>query len=1212
MKTKIYLLLAVIILAVTLIACGSNEQVEIGFDPAPTVVAGETPGSLVLNAQRKNNTGTIYWVIASNSTTNMTAEAVIAANGAIQDGSADELVDHTVTGLQNNTEFAVFFVVNDQDRNSNVIRVTQRTAGVPGPTPTTPNFALVSIVPATGVDGGLLFNVTTNGVGVIHYIITARGVTTPTAAQVIAGVDYGDVAVVRAGNAAAFVNVEVTGLTPGGEYTVFLVVTDGTNNTPVRSSNVVAYQEIELVDKGEGTAENPFRIATAQDLEAIGQGFNPTDGREWTMNCYYELVANIDLRPYFGPNLRNWPVLGDDSISFHGNFEGNGYSIIGLFIGSDSTAGLNRGLFSNLGPYAVVQNVTFISASIHGNPGGSGNRSTGIVTGRLRGTVNNVSIVTSEVVSLQERVGGIAGWMGDTGSITNVYVNARLRGTDRVGGIVGNVDSSATTTEAMLIENVIFEGTVFATNRGGGIVGWARTVDINNAIVLGYIQGVVVGGIAGFYQRRTDGIVREVTQTISNSVVYANVVGLSGGLQGQIVGDARLASSDLEIPAFENNFFVDGGSVVLGQSNPNASVMNADGTLTLTEFADEEWFRSNIVTMNFDNVFTILADAQRPSLVGTPDLGLLPDIDPLQVIADVTAGSVEGSLDINITANKEGTIYYVIVAAESNLTVNEIQNPAEVTGVLFFGSGAYIDVTHMMPAFATTYFVYWVFEGSDGSIETGVEVGTSAAMELLIISGGLRPGANAGEIILNLSTNLVANIHWVLVDQEGNWDQDTLLNPNLANVVDSGSATVVENLVIGGLRPGENYWVYAIAIASDRESVVFINTSHALDAGEINLGEGTEANPFIINSVNSFMAIGRGVTNVNGVEQNFTLNAHYLLTANIDLTATLTGGTTFEPIENFGGVIDGGNFTVTGLYINSSDSANHAIGFVRQLTGNGIIRNITFENAVVTVTGLNGNVAWTNNNNAVGIVAGRSEGTIENVNIINGTVDSERERTGALIGVSATNGTLTNIFVTANVSAPGRVGGIAGLFGADSGNFVATNLVFIGTVTATNTVPNGSNGNRAGGLFGIIRGATITNAIFDGCVYGNSNQNQPTGAVIGQVEGVVGLENHITNVIANAVVTVNAGAYGLIGAVTEVARPLITVNGLFRTIGTTGASASNFPEWRLGELLPATLTQEWVIENLPGLLESEFWTFDGTTDRPRLVGTPDTGLFNVI
>jgi hypothetical protein len=138
---------------------------------------------------------------------------------------------------------------------------------------------------------------------------------------------------------------------------------------------------------GTGTTENPYRIATAEDIDTLG--LCPC---HW--DKHFMLTADIDL------SGRTW--TGSVVRSLSGVFDGDGHILSGLTIaGGDSL-----GLFGQLASGAYVKNLGVVDVNI---------------------TASGVG------------VGGLAG-RNDGGTVTHCFSTGRVSGNGRVGGLIGSND----------------------------------------------------------------------------------------------------------------------------------------------------------------------------------------------------------------------------------------------------------------------------------------------------------------------------------------------------------------------------------------------------------------------------------------------------------------------------------------------------------------------------------------------------------------------------------------------------------------------------------------------------------------------------------------------------------------------------------------------------------------------------------------------------
>jgi hypothetical protein len=255
---------------------------------------------------------------------------------------------------------------------------------------------------------------------------------------------------------------------------------------------------------GSGTAEDPYHIATADDLMVLGESPEVYDK-------HFILTADIDL----GPNLPGRHVFAQALIpTFTGVFDGNGHRIWHLTI---TGAGGRLGLFGCLGYETEVKNLGVVDVNITGSGdcvGGLAGWNNGDVTG----------CYSTGEVSGKGSVGGLVGY-NDYGRVSDCYRTVAVSGTEMVGGLVGS--NSGDVTECYSTGAVSGELVV------GGLVGnnWgAVTHCYSTGAVTG---GEYVGGLAGGNWNGT------VTQCYSTGAVSGNtcVGGLVGSNQdGTVTG----------------------------------------------------------------------------------------------------------------------------------------------------------------------------------------------------------------------------------------------------------------------------------------------------------------------------------------------------------------------------------------------------------------------------------------------------------------------------------------------------------------------------------------------------------------------------------------------------------------------------------------------------------------------------------------------------
>jgi hypothetical protein len=213
---------------------------------------------------------------------------------------------------------------------------------------------------------------------------------------------------------------------------------------------------------GSGTADDPYQIATAEDLMLLGE--TPEDyDKHFIMTDDIDLDPNLPGRKVFykavvGPARPFYPSI----TPFTGVFDGGGHTILHLRI-----SGTNYlGLFGLLGSGAQVKDLGVVDVSIVGSG---------------------------------DWIGGLVGW-NEGGYITDCYSTGTVSGNDYVGGLVGVNDGAVT--------QCYSTGAVSGAEYIAGLVGcpgWEPAgvyPSLGGIVTRSYSSGVVsgsryVGGLVG-------------------------------------------------------------------------------------------------------------------------------------------------------------------------------------------------------------------------------------------------------------------------------------------------------------------------------------------------------------------------------------------------------------------------------------------------------------------------------------------------------------------------------------------------------------------------------------------------------------------------------------------------------------------------------------------------------------------------------------------
>ena len=228
---------------------------------------------------------------------------------------------------------------------------------------------------------------------------------------------------------------------------------------------------------GKGTKDKPYLIETAQQLAYLAQSVN--SGTNYS-GQYISLQTDLDL------SRLPWTPIGNGSKSFQGVFWGNAHTINNLYINVPSAN--NQGLFGYCGSGSQILQLRLTNISVTGNA----------------------------------NVGGVTGcFAGKT--IQDCNVSGSVSGAEKVGGIVGNCQSS--------ISRCINNATVLANQHyAGGISGIAGYDNNNYSISLCVNNGAVdsygdyVGGISGYYGNSSN--------CINTGAIGGNATNYVGGICG--------------------------------------------------------------------------------------------------------------------------------------------------------------------------------------------------------------------------------------------------------------------------------------------------------------------------------------------------------------------------------------------------------------------------------------------------------------------------------------------------------------------------------------------------------------------------------------------------------------------------------------------------------------------------------------------------------
>ncbi len=257
---------------------------------------------------------------------------------------------------------------------------------------------------------------------------------------------------------------------------------------------------------GTGEPNDPYQIATAADLIALGEEPNDYDK-------HFILTADIDFSDY--------PADQYNCISsFSGVFDGNGHTISNF---TSIGEGHDAALFSYVrDPNAVIKNLGLVDPNVQATTGGAG----GLVGDLWEGCVQDCYVSGGRILG-NYNVGGLVGYSRSTGKIIGCYSTAVVSGGSVVGGLVGVNGGTVWNCYSVAVVSCDGWGAGGLVGRNGAsLATGVQPGRIRNCYAGGAVQGnSSVGGLVGYNEY----------SFVTDCYSTADVTGSSevGGLVGQ-------------------------------------------------------------------------------------------------------------------------------------------------------------------------------------------------------------------------------------------------------------------------------------------------------------------------------------------------------------------------------------------------------------------------------------------------------------------------------------------------------------------------------------------------------------------------------------------------------------------------------------------------------------------------------------------------------
>lgn len=343
--------------------------------------------------------------------------------------------------------------------------------------------------------------------------------------------------------------------------------------------------------KGTGTSSDPYIISSAAELRYFSDAVR---GGNIFKDKYIKLGADIVINENVltrygelngdGSNFEPWIPIGryNPSYYFCGTFDGNGYTISGLYC--NRPEGENVGFFGNL--YGNIKYVVIKDSYFKGknNVGGVvGNTRAKYISSTIPSsvkeyyqndkTISIASCINEAMVTGDNNIGGIVGYAYHVDKITTSANDGYIYGNSDVGGIVGKSASLS----SMKIIDCINTGYVRGSDSSiGGIIGNGYC-NVLNCLNSGDVKSSVknVGGICGIMGKPTSNKITNCLNISTEIVGASNIGAILGYNNGCTVS--------------YNYYLYQNGLVAVGSTNSNTSGKNSyNSSLTESELKSTE------------------------------------------------------------------------------------------------------------------------------------------------------------------------------------------------------------------------------------------------------------------------------------------------------------------------------------------------------------------------------------------------------------------------------------------------------------------------------------------------------------------------------------------------------------------------------------------------------------------------------------------------
>lgn len=922
------------------------------------------------------------------------------------------------------------------------------------------------------------------------------------------------------------------------------------------------------------TSGKYFKQTDVIVLNNYAQYYDTTSGIVSIKNCASLSTPNCTLTASSGAvvtgtipsDLNTWTPIGNATYKFQGSYDGNGYSITGIYINNTSNY---QGLFGYLYTNATIKNLRIENGYVKGN----GN--IGALSGYNSGTLTITNCANTSVVAGASYVAGISGYNDDV--ISNSYNTGAVIGGSYVGGIVGDDNSGTLTSNyntGIVSASVDYVGGIAGESTG------ALTNNFNNGKVTGvgdYIGGVV-GAIAG---------------TITNCYNLGIVIGSdedsdnTGGVVGYT--DTSFVISCYNEGSVTGSYNVGG---VAGQNQNASAVVNCYniGSVTgLDTVGGLVGWDVGSVTVNCYNTGTVTGnDASSEyvgGIVGYND-GNARVMNCYNIGTIVCSGTYVGSLS-GCDDMGAGTGYsYYIYGTSSGSTVTVGYLSDFDTSDQIINSEVYIGATTYTANSTSLLTVLnaWVADESSTFVTTYFSEGA------FVVKPWTISGSTNGYPIID--AEVWSNVASASFAGGTGTQADPYLIENAEQL--AYLATVVNN---GTLATTGKYFKQIQNISLNSYTLTFDSISGLVLVKDVKnnlvccLGTGIIGTSYHTSTAGSF-----GLIYATSSATNETLVAGSIPADLYDWTPIGNATYTFQ------GTFNGNGLMISGIYINNSNNGQGLFGY----NSGAVIQNMAIENSYLVGADYVG-----------GIVGNSANGKI--TNCYNTGYVGGVEYIGGVVGTSS-NETVSYCYNDGTISAYTYAGGVSGnnqSLLTDSYNTGFVKVLegeYAGGITSFNNNSTIKNCYNAGIVNGVtsVGGITGYNA-GTGTIYNSFNSSSITGSGY-YIGGIVGLnENSVNNCYNTGTITGIGSFGGLVGYSSGVVNYSYSLVGsASNLIGENSGTLSNSSTFDADQILNSAVTlgttysadttslttilNAWIAINQTSPATYKTWTLTGSSN----------------